>query len=69
MLFSVPIFSESTYVQDPDPYTIGLDFLTRFPVNSDDFNDAKNIVWEEMRALRTPIISLYYRSKDAEGVE
>lgn len=27
MLFSVPVFSKSTYVRDPDPYTIGLDLM------------------------------------------
>lgn len=69
MLFSVPIFSESNYIQEPDPYTVGLKLLEEYPVYSDDFNHVKELLWTNMRELRTPIISLYFRGLDKNGEE
>jgi len=67
MLFSVPIFSDATYVQDPDPYTVGLEIMSEYPVNSDDFNDALDSMWFQMRKLRTPVISIYFEGLNEAG--
>lgn len=67
MLFSVPLFSESTYLQDPDPFTISLTMLSQYPIGTEEFEEVRSLVWDEMRSLRTPIISLYYRGLDVNG--
>jgi hypothetical protein len=67
MLFSVPIFSRTTYITNPDPYTFGLKVLSLSPVKSDEFNVAYEAFWQEMRQMRTPIISLYFSGLDENG--
>jgi hypothetical protein len=67
MLFSVPIFTESTYLEDPDPYTVGLKYMALYKVDTVEFEVAQEVFWDEMRSLRTPIISLYFKGKSTKG--
>lgn len=36
MLFSVPIFSRTTYIEDPDPFTLGFYMLASVEPHSED---------------------------------
>lgn len=38
MLISVPVFSDSTYLDDNDSYEVGLRLISAFETGSDGFN-------------------------------
>ena len=56
MLFSVPVFTVSTFVQDYNGYEVGLQLIGEFVPRSPGFNDAFEAFVIEGSALRTPLI-------------
>jgi len=67
MLFSVPIFSRTTYLEDPNPFTLGFYMLAKFEAGSVEAGQMFDSFWFTNREMRTPIISLYYKVQDKEG--
>jgi hypothetical protein len=54
MLFSVPLFDVTSYINPPSSYEIGLNMLAAFPEGSPGFNlIMQSYVEEELTALRS----------------
>jgi len=59
MLFSVPIFTVETYLQDPDSYSFGLTLIQRMGPATQAGKNAFEDTVQLQRALSTPLIVLY----------
>lgn len=56
MLFSIPLFSTTTYFQEPDSFSFGLHLLTRFEANSVSFKEAFESFVQTHADQQSPLI-------------
>lgn len=58
MLFSIPIFDTTTYIETPDCNIFGLNLIANFSNYSEGFNASFNSYIENMKTTNTPLILL-----------
>lgn len=58
MMFSVPLFTISTYKDENNSYNFGLELVKFFENNTEAFNSAFDIYVDEHKDLRTPLIEV-----------
>ena len=56
MLFSVPLFSASSYLDTFNSFSFGLELLTHYEMDSDAYNEALRLYIETEAVLDTPLI-------------
>ena len=56
MLFSVPLFSTSTYLDSFNSYTFGLNLVSQYDIGTEGFNEAFKYFIQTEAQLNTPII-------------
>ena len=58
MLFSVPLFSPTTYIDEQESHTLGMQLMLSYPKESSAFTVSYNSFIEEEVALNYPFIYL-----------